>query len=626
MTFLEAAIELLRQAGAPLTVEELTSRAVSQGLLTNAGRDPAHTMEARLAQEVRKGPHTLLVKLPSGEYGLRRYDKPRIGANGHAEAPASVAAVAETIAPGPEAEPEAEAEAEAAPEAEAEAAPEAEAAAEAGAKKKRRGRRGGRGRSKKKPGEVAAAAEPTAVEVSADTAALLDSEPEAGTPEEAIVAAALAEEAEREAALEAVEDAARRAEEARAAAGDHEETDEIVAELPPVYEPPPSAEPNVDIDAFLPPVRSRRGLIDLPDEAALAAEYGDELGSGTVIRPVEGEVVDEHTADEDRPMLEEITAQDTRDRERRDRRRGRGRDRDRGRERGRPEAQRAAPAPAPVPAAAPAGTPPQPQPAAPPGGAPPSVGLADAAWQLLRSIGDGRPVHARQLAAMAHKRRLAAGEPEDIARALKAALLDDARSRQARGLRPRVRHAGGGAFALTTARLEPELAGLEEAVAGKAEALARETRSALRRRLVKLPITALEHVARLLLERQGYTELERVKRVDNTTYLAARRKRGGIVTRVLVGVRAGGDEGGRRAVGELRAGVQAKQLDEGLLLLCTRLGGEGERELRQVGPHVEAYDGDAFAEALLVAGVGVLRVTMPIAYLDSDFFSELVEW
>jgi hypothetical protein len=599
MTFLEAAIELLRQAQGPLTIQDLTARAVEQRLLTHAGRSPKETMQARLAQELKK-PNTLLTLTDAGEYGLKRYDKPRLGEGAE---PPVVEEISEVVA-------DADAEADLGADEDAEPGEAAADAAAPAGKRRRRRRRGGRGRGKKKAAEAAAAQAGAPADGAAEAVEPAHAAPEPGTPEEALAAEALAEEAEREAAQAAVADAARRVEEAQAAA----------------YEPPPSDEPAVDLDAFMSPTRTRRGVIDLPDEEALKAEYGDELvGEDAVTPPVEGELVDEHTADEDRPLMDEITA-DSRDRDRRGRR---GRDRGgrgHGREahkkpaaaNGQAQAKAAPAAAAPSSAVTPAmGTP----------AAPVTLGagasLVEVGYQLLRAIGG--PVHARQLGQMAQKRGLLPGDPEDVWRALRAALLDDARARQGRGLRPRVRHAGSGHFALATARLDGELAALEDGLAQKADALARETRNALRRRIAKLPVHALTQLARVFLERTGHTEVEIVKRVEQTTYLSARARRGAVTARVMVGVRAGSEEGGRRAVGELRAGVMAKQLDEGVLLLCTRLGQEGEKELRQPGPPILALDGDAFAEALVTAGVGVMRVAMPIAYLDADFFAELTE-
>jgi hypothetical protein len=353
--------------------------------------------------------------------------------------------------------------------------------------------------------------------------------------------------------------------------------------------------------------------------------------------------VDERTADEDRPMLGEIRGERG-DRDRRRRKRDRKGKRREEREAGPPQAKpqqqppppRHAPPPRPAPAPAPA-------PSAPPVSAEeapalavedeslrpeargPRPTLADVAFQLLKSLSDPRPVHARQLAAMAAKRKLAAGDPEELWKAFKAALLDDARARQGRGLRPRVRHHGGGLFALAVSRLEPELAASEEALALRAETLATDTRLALRRRLGKLPLGALEQLARVYLERAGWRDVERVKRVDATSYLATRSRRGALPVRVLVGVRAGADDVSRRNVGELRAGVVAKQLDEGLLLCAGRLSGEADREARAPGPPLQVWDGDAFAEELIRAGVGVMRAALPIAYFDADFFAELVE-
>lgn len=384
------------------------------------------------------------------------------------------------------------------------------------------------------------------------------------------------------------------------------------------------------------PVRpSRRVLEEMLPEEVLAREYVEELAEPAPL-PIEGEVVDERTADEDRPMLKEIVAGE-RDRRRQKKARGskkerrpakeRGRDRANAQERSSPEGPAAASpavaASAPEPAPISAVFTPSAAPLAAPAQLPAS--LADVGVQMLRTLSDPRPVHARQLAAMALKRKLASGDPEDLWRVMQLALLDDIRARQARGLRPRVRHQPGGLFALASARVEPELARVEESLERDLDVLARETRVALRRRLSKLSVAALESVARLYLERIGYRDLERIKRVESTSYLQAIVSRAGVTRRLLVAVRAGGDDLPRRAVGELRAGVLAKKLEEGLLLSAARLGDEAERELGAAGPPVGTLVGDAWADELIRAGVGVVRTSMPVCYLDVDFLVELVE-
>jgi hypothetical protein len=188
-----------------------------------------------------------------------------------------------------------------------------------------------------------------------------------------------------------------------------------------------------------------------------------------------------------------------------------------------------------------------------------------------------------------------------------------------------VRHQGGGLFALATARLYDAVARAEQAVVERVEALQAETRAALERHLRRLDLAALERLARLFIERGGARGVERVKRVDATAYLAASLRRGALRKSVLVAVRAGGDEAGRRAVGELRAGVVTKQLHEGWLLTAGHLSAEAERELAAPGPPLHVLDGPTWAAALVDAGVGVIRNNVPVVYLDVDLLAELAE-
>jgi len=578
MTFLEAAIEILRQTGKPLSVKELTERAVKQNLLSVVGRAPEATMKNRLTEELAKA-RTTLIKVGANQFGLARYDRPA--------APAVVMPAAEAVG------------------------------ADAERSGRRRRRRGGRGR--RRGGEAGEAGE------AGETAP----QPEVGTPEEAIAAEQLAEEAE---AVEVVE--------------------------------------AVDIDAFQPQSQPRRGHVEMPSDESLAADYAEELEEGTPVAVEPEPAVDEKSADEDRPMLAPIQAERDRGRDRRRGPRGlprerrsdegererqgleRRKERERLREERRkardqkkeprreprPEDARREPRreeprrqPVPIAVAQPArvSQPLQPPPAAVIAAGTPADAagdtLADIAHNLLRSLNDPRPIHARQIVAMALKRKMAAGDPEDLFRAIRAALLDDARARQGRGLRPRVRHHGGSLFALATSRVDPELAAAEQALAERASALAEETRFAVRRRLSQLPHMALEQLARVYLERTGWREVTLVKRVETTTYLSARIRRGALNARTLVGVRAGAEEIGRRAIGELRAGVAAKGQDDAMLIAAASLSEEGEREVRAPGPWITLLDADAFADELIRAGVGLLRVAMPIAYLDADFFVELVQ-
>lgn len=72
MTFYEAAIAVLREAGRGLHYKKITEHAIRQGLLTHVGRTPEVTMQSRLKQEIRKGSEALLREARPGVFELRK--------------------------------------------------------------------------------------------------------------------------------------------------------------------------------------------------------------------------------------------------------------------------------------------------------------------------------------------------------------------------------------------------------------------------------------------------------------------------------------------------------------------------------------------------------------------------
>lgn len=609
MTFVDAAIKILQAEGKPVHFKELTRIALEQGLVEEDGKSPEAVMQSALAAEAKSGGRVERVK--PGVFAL-------------------VAGVGDVDAKDEE-------EDEKATDAEADADVEAgqSAGGATGGKRRRRGRRGGRGR--RKGGATAA----TTTDADAGF-------PEPGTPEEALLAERMAEEAE-------AEDSEHDRPTLVSARTLHARAEDVDREWEDI---PTLPRPNVDVDLVSPGTPMGRRMAPLPDDDALAAEYADE-GEEMAAPPVEGEVVDEQTADEDRPMLTPIEAdrggrgRGRRERGRRGKERGRGRDRDRsgGGEAGRgqngPPQQQAGGGqnqqqgrgrdrdrdrdrqrdgrdrdrdrdrgiPGPVPRAVErAGA------LRVAGGTP----LAEAGLACLEALNDPRPVHTRQLAAMAVKRKLTTGDPEKLAEHMTIALLDDARDRVRRGLRPRAKQQGNGLFALTRARLEPELATAEETTSRWLDGLEAATVDALRRRLEKLRPSSLEKLARVYLERCGYVSVTFERKVEETIYLSAELPRAGGARRVLAGVVGGGGELGRRAVGELRAGVEAKGFVEGILLAAATLGPDAERELAErTTPIVDVLDAPALARAFAARGVGVLAATIPVSYLDVDLLGEL---
>src|SRR4030095_7495380 len=122
---------------------------------------------------------------------------------------------------------------------------------------------------------------------------------------------------------------------------------------------------------------------------------------------------------------------------------------------------------------------------------------------------------------------------------------------------------------------------------GARRALRERTLAGLEQRLSELSPSAFEAIARVLLQREGFGPATFVKRVEGTIYLEALRGRGARPSRCLIALRPGVTPAGRRSIGELRAGIRARNQDEGLLLLAGRLGDDAIGEWKQAGPPIE---------------------------------------
>ena len=249
-----------------------------------------------------------------------------------------------------------------------------------------------------------------------------------------------------------------------------------------------------------------------------------------------------------------------------------------------------------------------------------SAELARRATEVLASIRGGQPVPVKQLAQMMRKRHLIDGDPERIWRPLKAALLAEQQRRLASGLPARVAYRGRDLFAYRGSA-NAELEAAENGLELSAHRLRGATERTLAARLANLDLPVLEQVAHLYLSQLGWRDLEWIKRVGRTGYAVAQEPGGSQA--VLVGVRAGNQEVDRRGVGELRAGVEAKELGRGLLLAPRELGDEALAELDRPGRPVSVLCGLPWAADLALAGVGVAVRALPVTYLDTELFERL---
>jgi hypothetical protein len=260
----------------------------------------------------------------------------------------------------------------------------------------------------------------------------------------------------------------------------------------------------------------------------------------------------------------------------------------------------------------------------------------DAALEILRGQAPGRGVHVRQIADGATRRRLVHGEPNEAWRVMRTALAAEPRERLRAGMRPRVRSAGAGLYALARRPPDPELERAEQVFGEARRALRERTLAALERRIAELPAPAFEALARVLLQREGFGPATFVKRVEGTIYVEALRGRGSRSSRCLVAFKFGSGSAGRRAIGELREGIRARGQDEGLLMLAGRLADDaigewkkatdgGGRPDSKATPPIEIADGAAMAETCIRHGVGVINTMVSVDFVDADFFADIAE-
>jgi hypothetical protein len=249
----------------------------------------------------------------------------------------------------------------------------------------------------------------------------------------------------------------------------------------------------------------------------------------------------------------------------------------------------------------------------------------DAAIEILKGQSPGRGVHVRQIADSAVRRRLIHGEPNEAWRVMRAALASEAKERLRAGLRPRIKSAGSGLFALSRRSPTPIWRRRNTSSVKRGGPCASapwppwNSAWASSRQLLSKPI------ARVLLQREGFGPATFVKRVEGTIYVEALRGRGFRPSRCLVALRPGVTAAGRRALGELRAGIRARNQDEGLLLLAGRLADDAISEWKQPGQPIEVVDGPAMAETCVRHGIGVVSAAVAVDLIDADFFAELSE-
>jgi hypothetical protein len=376
------------------------------------------------------------------------------------------------------------------------------------------------------------------------------------------------------------------------------------------------------------------------EERELASVYGEEMGAPVTAH---AEYQDRQTRDEDRPMMPEINAREERRnqwQERRERRKQRRDERDRERQQRR-EGQQAQGGHAQGQPPRHDGRPHEPRPAQLAHATPPGLNghngheaavegegvarvgtpLGDAAATVFAQLRNNQPLPVRQLAAMMRKRSLVQQDPEQLWPQLKAELLGDERSYRSLGLRPRIVYRGRDLFAPGPVALSAT-ADAEAQVAGALSRLAGATHRALEARLLRAAAAGFERIIHAYLVAAGYRDIEWIKRVGGISYATALAP--GLDRTVLISARSGDQAIDRRAIGELRVGVEAKDLVAGILFSPREVSEDAERELERAGRSIAVFCGDQLVAALVQAGVGVVSAAAPLHYVDDQLLDELL--
>jgi Restriction endonuclease len=247
--------------------------------------------------------------------------------------------------------------------------------------------------------------------------------------------------------------------------------------------------------------------------------------------------------------------------------------------------------------------------------------LGDAAAAVFAQLRNGQPLPVRQLAQMMRKRNLVTQEPEQLWPQLKAELLGDERSYRTLGLRPRIVYRGRDLFAPGPVTMSMT-AEVEAAMATALSKLAGATHRALAGRIQRASAAGFERLIHAYLVAAGYREIDWIKRVGGISYATAQAP--GLARTVLISSRSGDQPIDRRGIGELRVGVEAKDLVAGILFAPRELSADAEQELERAGRSISVMCGDLLVAALIANSVGVVSAAAPVHYLDDQLLDELL--
>ena len=255
--------------------------------------------------------------------------------------------------------------------------------------------------------------------------------------------------------------------------------------------------------------------------------------------------------------------------------------------------------------------------------------LADAAAIILSSFDrNAGAVPVRSVGETLARRGRLQGDPVLVSAQVGASMRADNLRRAASAQRPRFRFATGGRVALSDWTVGGELPRLEQEVISAVERYREVSRRALLRRLQELPGHALIELLLVAFERVGMTGIRVVRRAGSPggeAHFAAVHKTAGEALPTAIVVRKDGREIGRERVTDLRGALHHYgPATVGWLVTTGQILSGAREEAGSAGtPPVMLYDGIALCKLLEEFDVGTLTTRFNISIPDLELLEAL---
>ena len=255
--------------------------------------------------------------------------------------------------------------------------------------------------------------------------------------------------------------------------------------------------------------------------------------------------------------------------------------------------------------------------------------LADAAAIILSSFDrNAGAVPVRAVGEALARRGRLQGDPALVVAQVGASMRADNLRREANAQRPRFRFATGGRVALSDWTVGGDLPRLEQEVIGAVERYREVSRRALLRRLQELPGHALIELLLVAFERIGMTGIRAIRRAGSPggeAHFAAVHRTAGETLPTAIVVRKDGREIGRERVTDLRGALHHYgPATVGWLVTTGQILSGAREEAGSAGtPPVMLYDGIALCKLLEEFDVGTVTTRFSIAIPDLELLEAL---